>query len=707
MAKSPALRKNDITVGPSLVLPLTCRGPKNIIPARPPGGRTLPITIKNILVGKARDPLDPRVFHSVTLAAFLAWVGLGADGLSSSAYGPEEAFKALGEHAYLAVFLAFMIAGTVIVISACYSKVIELFPGGGGGYLVATKLLGPRFGVVSGCALIFDYVLTISTSVASGVDQIFSFLPPAWGNNRFVFKILILGVLILLNLRGVKESVQILVPIFLLFVATHFVMVVVAVGQHLFALPQIYVGAIQEARTTAVEIGWLPTIFIVLRAYSLGAGAYTGIEAVSNGVQILREPKVANAKRTMLYMALSLAFMASGIILGYLLTGSRPHPGKVMNAVLAEKVFGGWSIAGVSLGQPIIILTLAAAGSILFVAAQTGFLDGPRILANMAVDSWAPRRFAQLSDRLVTNNGIWLMGLAAAGTLFYTRGSVSSLLVMYAINVFVTFSLTLIGMTRHWWQERGRDPKWKSGILLQGTGAVLCVSILIITVYEKAFEGGWMTIVVTTLLVTLAFLVKRHYQRVRDQLRRLDEQLLNIPVRPHPQETGEIARDQPVAVMLVAGFSGLGVHTVLSVQTLFPHQFKSYLFVSVGVVDSATFKGTSEMDALKQHTIEDLEKYVEFARKLGFKADYRYKIGTEAVESVVELCEEVRHEFPRAIFFLGQLVFENDKFYYRILHNETAFAIQRRLQFAGLQAVVLPIRVLEPKKKGAPSRPAA
>jgi amino acid transporter len=643
--------------------------------------------------------MDPRIFHAVSLAAFLAWVGLGADGLSSSAYGPEEAFKALGSHAYLSVFLALMIAGTVLIISACYSKVIELFPGGGGGYLVATKLLGPRFGVVSGCALIFDYVLTISTSVASGIDQIFSFLPVSWTGNRFIFKMLILGVLVLLNLRGVKESVQVLVPIFLIFIATHFLMIVVSVIQHFTQIPGVYIGAVREARLTAADIGLLPTLFIILRAYSLGAGAYTGIEAVSNGVQILREPRVANAKRTMLYMAVSLAFMASGIILGYLLTGARPQPARVMNAVLAENVFGGWTIGGFALGHIIVILTLAAAGSVLFVAAQTGFLDGPRILANMAVDSWVPRRFAQLSDRLVTNNGIMLMAIAAAATLIYTKGSVASLLVMYAINVFVTFSLTLIGMTRHWWQERSRDAAWKKGFLLQGTGAVACVGILIVTIYEKAYEGGWMTIVVTALMVTLAFLIKKHYTRVREQLRRLDEQLLGIPVRPHPKEAGEIQREEPVAVMLVAGFSGLGIHTVLSVQTLFPHQYKSYLFVSVGVIDSAIFKGHSEVEALKSHTIEDLEKYVDFVQKLGFKADYRYEIGTEAVQSVVELCEEVRREFPRSIFYLGQLVFENDRFYYRLLHNETAFAIQRRLQFAGLQSVVLPIRVLEPKKK--------
>ena len=472
--------------------------PQKHNPPPPRKGSTLPTTIKNILVGKARDPMDPRVFHAVSLAAFLAWVGLGADGLSSSAYGPEEGFKALGSHAYLSVFLALMIAATVLIISACYSKVIELFPGGGGGYLVATKLLGPRFGVVSGCALIFDYVLTISTSVASGIDQIFSFLPLSWSGYRFVFKLLILGMLVLLNLRGVKESVQILVPIFLIFVVTHFLMVVVAVGQHLFDLPRIYLGAIREAQGTASQIGGLATLFIIFRAYSLGAGAYTGIEAVSNGVQILREPKVANAKRTMAYMATSLAVMAAGIILGYLLTDSRPTPGRVMNAILAEKVFGAWSIGGFGIGHVMVVLTLAAAGSILFVAAQTGFLDGPRILANMAVDSWAPRRFAQLSDRLVTNNGILLMGIAAAATLVYTRGSVSSLLVMYAINVFVTFSLTMLGMSRHWCQERGRDAAWKKAPALHGSGLLLCVSILTITIYEKFEEGAWLTVAVTS-----------------------------------------------------------------------------------------------------------------------------------------------------------------------------------------------------------------
>ena len=642
--------------------------------------------------------MDPRIFQHVTLVAFLAWVGLGADGLSSSAYGPEAAFKALGQHAYLAVVLALMTATTVFIISLAYSKMIELFPGGGGGYLVATKLLGPRFGVVSGCALIVDYILTISISVASGVDQIFSILPEHWHAYAFSTKAIVLAALILLNLRGVKESVTVLVPIFLLFVASHFFMIVVALIGRFSELPHVFTGAAREAQKTASAIGLLPMLFIILRAYSLGGGTYTGIEAVSNGVPILREPRVANAKRTMLYMAVSLAFTASGIILGYLVTGSRPHPTKVMNAVLAERAFGSWSAGGFAVGHALVVLTLVSAGCLLFVAAQAGFLDGPRILANMANDSWVPRRFAQLSDRLVTNNGIWLMGIAAFVTLAYTAGSVDRLVVMYAINVFVTFSLTLLGMSRHWVKERHRSPRWKRNVALQGTGFVLCVSILAVTIYEKLEEGAWLTVLVTSSFVALAFLVKRHYLRVREQLRRLDDTLLNIPVRPHPQTQSPIPREEPVAVMLVSGFSGLGVHTILSVQNLFPHQYKNYLFVSVGVIDSSHFKGVDEIEALKEQTVEDLEKYVAFARQLGFRAEYRYAIGREAVEQVVILCEQIRKEFPRSLFYLGQLVFENDRFYYKILHNETAFAIQRRLQFAGLQAIVLPIRVLQPRR---------
>lgn len=657
---------------------------------------TVSRTLRNILIGKPRDPMDPRVFHHVSLVAFLAWVGLGADGLSSSAYGPEEAFKALGQHIYLAVFLCLMMAATVFIISFAYSLLIEHFPGGGGGYLVATKLLGPKFGVVSGCALIVDYVLTITVSVATGCDAVFSFLPPAWAPHKLETEVVVLVLLVVLNLRGVKESVTFLLPIFLVFVVTHVVLIGYGLLSHFAALPEIVRGAASEAKTTASAIGILPTLFILLRAYSLGGGTYTGIEAVSNGVQILREPRVRNAKKTMLYMALSLAFTAGGILFCYLLIRVHVVPGKTLNAVLAEGLFGPWTLGGWSIGRTLVIVTLVSEGALLFVAAQTGFIDGPRILANMAVDSWVPRRFAQLSDRLVTKNGIFLMGGGAIAVLLYSRGKSDLLILMYSINVFLTFTLTELGMSRFW--IRGRhDPEhahWRRNLAIHGTGLTMCLSILIISVVEKFTEGGWLTVVLTSGFVVLAFAIRRHYDNVRAQLRRLDETLLNIPVRPHEEASGPVDRGKPVGAILVNGFSGLGVHTLLNIQKLFPGQFKDYVFLSVGVIDSSTFKGADEVEGLKRATEESLGKYVELAHRLGFRAESRFAIGTEAVERVLELARETRAEFPRSVFFLGALVFEKDNLYHRILHNETALSIQRRLQFDGLEAVTLPVRVL-------------
>src|SRR5258708_26134578 len=174
--------------------------------------------IKQLVFGKAKDPLDPRVFHNLSLIAFFAWIGLGADGLSSSCYGPEEAFLSLGPHSHLALWLALAVMGTVFLLSASYSQIIEYFPSGGGGYLVATKLLGPVPGVVSGCALLVDYILTIAISIASAIDAIFSFLPHELLPWKFTAAMVCLILLIVLNLRGVKESVVILTPIFLVFV---------------------------------------------------------------------------------------------------------------------------------------------------------------------------------------------------------------------------------------------------------------------------------------------------------------------------------------------------------------------------------------------------------------------------------------------------------------------------------------------------------
>src|SRR3989338_2640104 len=348
------------------------------------------LSLKGILLGKPKDPLDPRVFHHVSLIAFLAWVGLGADGLSSSAYGPEEAYLALGDHFYLALPLAILMATTVFVISASYSQIIELFPTGGGGYLVATKLLGAKVGLFSGSALIVDYMLTITISVASAGDQIFSFLPISMHGVKLATEFVLIFLLIYLNLRGTKESVLFLLPIFLLFVLAHLFAISLGVVPRAAEVPVLASTAYQKTIGDIQGLGLWATLFIVLHAYSLGGGTYTGIEAVSNGLQALREPRVETGKRTMLYMAASLAFTASGLLLCYLLNQVSPEQGKTLKASLFAKVYG--SFFSTDSAYILVVVTLVTEAAILLVAAQAGFIDGPRVLSNMAIDSWVPHR---------------------------------------------------------------------------------------------------------------------------------------------------------------------------------------------------------------------------------------------------------------------------------------------------------------------------
>jgi amino acid transporter len=648
--------------------------------------------IKTLLIGRPRDLADQSLFHHISLIALLAWVGLGADGLSSSSYGPPEAFANLGEHSYLAIFLALAIAGTVFVLSACYSHLIEEFPSGGGGYLVASKLLGPRVGVLSGCALLVDYVLTITVSIAAAGDAIFGLLGPGWIDLKLPAEFLTIVALIVLNLRGVKESVQVLLPIFVVFLISHAALIFGTIGMHLPDTARVagdIAGKI-VAGAQDPKLGVMGMLALLMHAYSLGAGTYTGIEAVSNSMQVMREPRVATAKRTMLYMAVSLAITAGGLIVAYLLLGIQPDATKTLNHVLMERftheLGAGW------LGSVFVLVTLLSEGALLVVAAQAGFIGGPRGLANMAQDSWMPRWFANLSERLVVHNGIVLMGLAALAALVYTHGDVSVLVVMYAINVFVTFSLSMLGMCRHWWQIRSTHPLRRRRLALFGVGAVLCVAILGVTIWEKFDEGAWRTIVVTGGLVVGCLFVNRYYREVGVKLRKLDQTLGQLITTGEPN-TAEPDPSQPTAIILVGGYSGLGIHTLLNAVRFAPDHFQNFVFISAAVVDSGNFKGSEAVDDLTSHTEQSLQRYVELGQRLGIASASWMTVGTDAVDALERLCLDVARRYPKSVVFAGQLVFQKDTWLHRLLHNQTAYSLQRRLQWAGIPMVILPTRV--------------
>ena len=655
--------------------------------------------IKQMVIGGDRNLNDPAIFHKLSLMAFFAWIGLGTDGISSSCYGPEEAFRVLTVHPSMALIVAVASAVTIFIISASYNQIIEAFPSGGGGYVVASKLLNPTIGMISGCALLVDYVLTISLSVSSGVDAMFSFLPPLWLKYKLVVALAGVVLLIVMNMRGIKESVMPLVPIFLIFIFTHAFAFIYTLVVHAMDLPQVISETSAGFKTAHSELGLFGLFILIMKAYSMGAGTFTGIEAVSNGLPILREPKIKTAQKTMIYMAVSLAVTVVGLMLGYILYHVVPTPdmSKTLNAIYFEKMTAGWSG---QTGRIFVWITLFSEATLLLIAAQTGFLDGPRVLANMALDRWFPTKFAMLSNRLVTQNGILLMGMAALLTIFVSHGDVRMLVILYSINVFITFVLSQLGMMRHWWNVRHSSEHWKKSFIINGIGFVLTLFILCSVVVLKFHEGGWVTIFVTGSLIITVLLIKKHYQSAGAHLQTLETLVSAISKemdKPKPEKFSEYHPGSKTAVILVSGFNGIGLHTLMSVIRMFDNVFKNFVFVQIGIVDAGIFKGSEEIRRLQDHTTSEVSRYVEYMKRHGYYAESFTAIGNDVIKEVIELSPKIREKFSNVVFFGGQLVFPEETFFTKRLHNYITFALQRRFYHEGTPFMIMPIRINQEK----------
>jgi amino acid transporter len=650
--------------------------------------------LSDVVFGPPRDPLAPETRKHMALAAFLAWIGIGADGLSSSSYGPAEAYIALGPHSQLALYLAVATAFTVFLISLAYNQVIELFPNGGGGYKVATRLVGPYAGLVAGSALIVDYVLTIAISVASGVDALFSLLPAVHQVIKLEVQVAVICGLIYLNLRGMRESIRILAPIFIGFVITHFVLIAYGIASHSAGLRVEVEQTLNETTDLAGQAGWFFVIAIFLKAYSLGGGTYTGIEAVSNNVNMLKEPRVRTGKWTMLLMALSLSATAGGIILLYLLWNVAPsQTGETLNAVVFDSIIRSAGFDDVT-SHTMLVVVLVFEGALLFVAANTGFLGGPAVLANMAVDRWAPNQFSALSSRLVARNGVLLMGAAALAILVWTEGYVSLLVVLYTVNVFITFTLSLLGLTFYWWRQRRDVEHAHRRLLLSGLALAVTASILAVIIVERFLQGGIVTLAITSLVVATGLMIRRHYARVRNltqQFEREHRWRFRELAGPVPQLDPVL----PTAVFLVSANRGIGQHTPERVEALFPGHFHNFLFVSVGTVDSESYGSDQLLRTLQYETRATLDALVNYAQFLGKGSRWFDAYGSDRLTELERLALVIRDEFPNSVFFASRLVFEKERPWNRWLHSQTPLAMQRILNEHGIELVILPVTLRE------------
>ena len=534
-------------------------------------------------------------------------------------------------------------------------------------------------------------MLTIAISVASGIDALFSLLPIGFHSWKVATGFFLVVVLTLLNLRGMKEGIKVLLPIFLGFVATHAFLIVYGLIAHVGEFAVIVPKTLEDTRELTTNLGWTGAAALLLLAYSQGGGTYTGLEAVSNNVNVLAEPRVRTGKLTMMYMAMSLAFTAGGIIILYLLWNSVPVDGKTLNAVLFGDIIKsfGWESDWTTEGA--VIVTLAFEAGLLFVAANTGFLGGPAVLSNMAGDSWVPHKFRYLSTRLVTENGILVMGIAALGILVWTQGSVALLVVLYSVSVFLTFAVSLFGLCVYWLRHRNQK-RWFGRFVLSGIGFLVCAVILAMLMVEKFTAGGWLAALIIAAIVGACLFIRHHYEWTKAQIRIVDETFSGIPFGSNVNPAA-LDSEAPTAVFLVGSSRGGGLHALLWVQRMFPGHFRNFVFVNARTVDAHAYGGNEDVEALKVQANSALSYFVNFCNSKGWAAKSYLAFGTDPLDEFTKLAERVLAEYPNSIFFASKLIFEYDNWFVRLLHNQAALALQRRFHLRNMQMVIMPMKL--------------
>ena len=457
--------------------------------------------LKRLIVG-APMPLaqarHERLSKTVALAVF------SSDAMSSVAYATEEILLILvlagTAAAHLTVPIALAIAGLLVVVSVSYQQTIHAYPSGGGSYIVARANLGPTAGLIAAGALLIDYVLTVSVSVAAGVAALTSAVP--WLlTHRVLLGIVFTAAIAYANLRGVRESGRVFAVPTYLFIVTFGALVGTGLVRWLTGtLPP---AAAPEAVATTQTLTW----FLVLRAFASGCTALTGVEAISNGVPAFKPPEARNAAITMGWMAAVLGTLFIGVSVLASALGITPLADETVVSQVARRLFGDGFPYYLVQGSTTLILVLAA---------NTSFADFPRLNSLLARDRYAPRQFRTLGDRLVFSNGILILAGLAAALIVVFGGDTHALIPLYAVGVFISFTLSQAGMVRHWLTDGGAGWRWRLGV--NGLGALVTGAVTVVIAVTKFTHGAWIVVFLIPLLVLGFRAIHRHYDTVAEEL---------------------------------------------------------------------------------------------------------------------------------------------------------------------------------------------
>lgn len=487
--------------------------------------------VKRFLVG---SPLQSTELHEQRLSKKAALTVFASDNLSSTAYATEEILLVLVTAGALMLHLVVPVAGAIavllIIVVLSYAQLIHAYPSGGGAYTVAKENLGVGAGLVAGAALLIDYVLTVAVSVAAGIAAITS-AHQALLPYRIWLTVAAVILVLLANLRGARESAQVFaIPVYT-FILCAFGLIATGLYRHFIEGVTIAAPAI-PAQPTGAEV---VVIVLVLRAFSQGCTALTGVEAVSNGVQAFQQPVVRNAQFTLFIMAAILGSMFLGVSYVAYEFGIVPRSDETVLSQMGKIAFGT-DPRGLGIFYWI---TQYATMGILILAANTSFAGFPRLASILAQDRFVPRQLANLGDRLVFSNGIIVLGVVAIALLVGFEGDVHNLLPLYAIGVFLSFTLSQSGLVVHWWRSTEKGRQWR--LALNALGAVVTGAVLIIIAYFKFTEGAWVIVVAVPLLMILFWKTRRHYFYATSQLSlsgaarpRVARHTVIVPVAPSP-----------------------------------------------------------------------------------------------------------------------------------------------------------------------------
>lgn len=653
--------------------------------------------LKTRILGKPLNPFSRKTHHSISLIAFFAWIGLGADCISSVSYGPEQAFIALNSNYHLGIFIALLTFVTVFILCLSYNQVIELFPHGGGGYKAASELVSPLAGLIAGSALLVDYVLTVTISVAASVSALANIFDIYSTSLKVDIGLAILISLILLNFRGMKESIKILAPIFLGFILSHFLIILYGIFQRADQIPSILPESINDTIKISKEIGWLATLSLFFKAYSLGAGTYTGIEAVSSNITMLSEPRIKTGKTTTMYMAFSLSFMALGLIIVYTIWYIQPAAGKTLNFAVFSKILGESNYKYLWL----FLLSFFEA-AVLIVAANSGFLGGSSILASLSRDQWLPNYFSSLSERLVKQNAIAVIGVFSIILLLWTRGKVDVLVVLYSLNVFIAFILSFLGICCYHWKNRVMQKKlynrWFMKFFISLLGFLTSLIIFIIIILEKFTSGAWVAIFLTAVIALICMIINDHYKFVNKYFKKIYDNK-NLQLTSKDLENIKAITPQKLnsqhktAILLVNRNYQAGIMMMEWVNKKFKGYFTNFVFISVGVIDNQKMASKENLDLLQKNIIQMLQTDVYICENRKIPATFYYECAADKIKAILKLTKKAKREYPDSIVFLSKITVKKEKLWNKLLHHKRLKLIVENLSNANIPTLLIPFLI--------------